>query len=529
MNQTATTTTPDRTVKVTPFAASPRQDMAEGVGDASILDPSDRFLRRHIGPSPVDVQQMLEVLGYASLVDLIDAAIPARLRASAPLSLGAPQGERQALLQLRETAEKNQIWRSFLGLGYHNCITPPVIQRNILENPGWYTQYTPYQAELAQGRLEALLNFQTLICDLTGLPLANASLLDEATAAAEAMAMCTALAERSAGGKAAGPARRFFVAEDCHPQTIAVVQSRARSMGIELVVDSVDAIGTHRGNLFGILLQYPTTDGRIVDYRPVIQNAHDDGALVVMAADLLALTLIVPPGELGADIAVGTTQRFGVPLGGGGPHAAYLSTKSEFARKMPGRLVGTSRDAMGRPAYRLAIQTREQHIKRDRATSNICTAQVLLAIMASMYAVYHGPEGLRRIARRVHGLTTVLAEGLRAQGHSVGDAPFFDTPAGARRFGPRGRRARARRPSAGSTSARIPTDPWASLSTRPTTREDVLDVLSCFSVSALRRSIWTRCWKRARRSSLPRWSGRATSSRSRSSTSITARPSCCAT
>jgi glycine dehydrogenase len=307
-------------------------------------------------------------------------------------------------------------------MGYYDTITPPVIQRNILEHPGWYTQYTPYQAEIAQGRLEALLNFQTMVSDLTALPLANASLLDEATAAAEAMAMARAIA----GGEGSKELA-FFVAQDCHPQTIAVVKTRARSMGIPVVVGNPISADFSKQSLCGVLLQYPTTDGRIVDYADTVKRAHDAGAVVVMAADLLALTLIKPPGELGADIAVGSTQRFGVPLGFGGPHAAYMATKAEHARKMPGRLVGVSKDSNGNPALRLAIQTREQHIRREKATSNICTAQVLLAVMAGMYAVYHGPKGLRRIADRVHTLTRALATGLERLGHSVGGERFFDT------------------------------------------------------------------------------------------------------
>ncbi len=396
------------------------------------LDPSDTFVARHLGPDEAEIAQMLDAIGYDSLDALTDAAVPASLRARRGLILHAPDGgvidrplgERELLATLRGMARKNEVFRSCIGMGYTDTITPAVIRRNILENPGWYTQYTAYQAEISQGRLEALLNFQTMVADLTGLPLANASLLDEATGAAEAMAMCRNIA--SAGR------RGFFVSEGCHPQTIAVVESRARSLGVELHVGDERAIDFEGLGLFGVLLQYPTTDGAILDDRGVIDAAHAAGALVVMAADLLALTLITPPGELGADIAVGSTQRFGVPMGFGGPHAGYMSTREEHVRRMPGRLVGVSRDATGRPALRLAIQTREQHIKRDRATSNICTAQVLLAIMAGMYAVYHGPEGLRRIARRVRALTLALAHGLEDLGHALetrtgAGAPFFDT------------------------------------------------------------------------------------------------------
>ena len=391
----------------------------------SLLDPTDTFVRRHVGPSEDDVAEMLQVLGYDSLEALADATIPASIRTKTlsltplPGQQERPLGEFELLEHLRMMADENQVFRSCIGMGYSDTIVPAVIQRNILESPGWYTQYTPYQAEISQGRLEALLNFQTAVADLTGLPLANASLLDEATAAAEAMGMCRAIAR--------GHKLGFFVSGDCHPQTIAVVRTRGESMGMNVQVGLVDSIDFATGDWCGVLLQIPTSDGRIVDPRATIDSAHAAGATVVMAADLLALTLITPPGELGADIAIGSTQRFGVPMGFGGPHAAYLSTRDEHARKLPGRLVGVSKDAHGKTAYRLAIQTREQHIRRDKATSNICTAQVLLAIMASMYAVYHGPEGLRAIARRIHALTAVLAAGLARLGHPVGDAPFFDT------------------------------------------------------------------------------------------------------
>ncbi len=383
------------------------------------LDSHDSFERRHIGPDAADVRHMLEVLGYASLAALIDETIPARIRMDRPLELPPPRGEHEALEELRKLATQNRVWRSFIGLGYHDCVTPPVIQRNVLENPGWYTQYTPYQPEISQGRLEALVNFQTMIVDLTGLPLANASLLDEATAAAEAMHMCLA---------AAGPGRRLFlVAEDCHPQTIAVVKTRARPLGVEVEVGPVEAFDYQRPGLCGLLLQYPGTDGRVRDNAEWVRRAHLAGGLVVVAADPLALVLLRPPGELGADICVGSAQRLGVALGFGGPHAGFLATREEHKRQMPGRLVGVSRDVHGAPAYRLALQTREQHIRRDRATSNICTAQVLPAVLASMYAVYHGPEGLRRIAWGVHMRAVTLAVGLRRLGHDLGQQPFFDT------------------------------------------------------------------------------------------------------
>jgi glycine dehydrogenase len=358
---------------------------------------------------------MLDILGAGSLDELISQTIPASIRLAESLALDEPQGESAAIGELRAIAAKNKVLRSLIGQGYYDCITPPVIQRNILENPGWYTQYTPYQAEIAQGRLEALLNFQTLVADLTALPLANASLLDEATAAAEAMAMCHAIS---------GTNKKFFVADDCHPQTIAVVRTRAESLGIDLVIGKIDEI---QNEVFGALVQYPATDGRIDDYSALATQLHADGALLVVATDLLSLLLIKPPGEFGADIAVGTSQRFGVPMGFGGPHAAFMATKNEYARKMPGRIVGVSKDADGNRALRLAIQTREQHIRREKATSNICTAQVLLAVMASMYAVYHGPDGLRRIARRVHAMACAIWGGLQRLGHDTGSAPFFDT------------------------------------------------------------------------------------------------------
>ena len=387
------------------------------------LDPSDTFAARHIGPGEDDQREMLAAIGCASLDELIGETIPAAIRLEEPLSLsgldGRPLGEAEVLARLRALLAPNRILRSCIGMGYSDTLVPGVIQRNVLENPGWYTQYTPYQAEISQGRLEALLNFQTMVADLTGLPLANASLLDEATAAAEAMAMCRAASR--------GKRDRFLVAADCHPQTIAVVRTRGQSMGMKVEVADVDAFDLETDGLAGVLLQYPTTDGRLVDPRGVVEQVHAAGGLVVMAADLLALALITPPGEFGADIAIGSTQRFGVPLGFGGPHAAYLSTRDEHARRIPGRLVGVSKDAAGKSAYRLAIQTREQHIRRDRATSNICTAQVLLAIMAGLYAVYHGPEGLARIATRVRGLTLALAAGLRRGGVAVADGLFFDT------------------------------------------------------------------------------------------------------
>ena len=377
----------------------------------------DSFVRRHIGPNQEEIDAMLAKVGFDNLDGLIDAAVPKNIRLDRQLNLPEAKSEIDALAELRAISKKNRVARSFIGAGYHDCITPPVIQRNILENPGWYTAYTPYQAEIAQGRLEALLNFQTMITDLTAFDIANASLLDEATAAAEAMALCHAVV----------PDRKtFFVAHNCHPQTIAVIQTRAKPLGIEIKIDNYSRFKVD-DTVFGALVQYPATDGAIYDYSDFIKEAHNTGALVVVTADILALTLLKPPGEFGADVAVGNTQRFGVPLGFGGPHAAYFATRDRYKRYMPGRLVGVSHDAEGRPAYRLALQTREQHIRRDKATSNICTAQVLLAVIASMYAVYHGPHGLRAIAERVHRLTSQLADGLRALGLKIAHENFFDT------------------------------------------------------------------------------------------------------
>ena len=375
------------------------------------------FARRHIGPNEEEVRAMLHEVGFENLDALIDATVPKNIRLDRELHLPQAKSEIEALAELQTIANKNKLARSFIGAGYHDCITPPVIQRNILENPGWYTAYTPYQAEIAQGRLEALLNFQQMIMDLTALDIANASLLDEATAAAEAMSLCHAVVPNR---------RTFFVADNCHPQTIAVIQTRAKPLGIEIKIGDYSRF-RFDDTVFGALVQYPATDGAIHNYAEFVKQAHAAGALVVVAADILALTLLKPPGEFGADVAVGNTQRFGVPLGFGGPHAAYFATRDQYKRHMPGRLVGVSHDAEGRPAYRLALQTREQHIRRDKATSNICTAQVFLAVIASMYAVYHGPKGLRAIAERAHKLTSQLADGLRALGCTIKHENFFDT------------------------------------------------------------------------------------------------------
>ena len=383
------------------------------------LHPTDSFVRRHVGPSEEDIRQMLSVLGLSSLEDLVAQAVPAAIRTEQLLDLPPARTEHALLADLRDIAAKNEVYRSFLGMGYHDTITPPVIQRNILENPSWYTQYTPYQAEISQGRLEALLNYQTMVIDLTGMEIANASLLDEGTAAAEAMMLLNRLTRRD-------EKNTFFVSEACHPQTIAVVQARAEPVGVRVVV------GDHRTYAFseatfGALVQYPATDGAVYDYRAFCEQAHEAGAYVVVAADLLSLTLLTPPGAFGADVAVGNTQRFGVPLGYGGPHAAYFATREVFKRQVPGRIIGVSVDADGNAALRMALQTREQHIRRDKATSNICTAQVLLAVMAGAYAVFHGPDGLRCIAERIHHLTRVLAHGLAQLGYTLRYDDYFDT------------------------------------------------------------------------------------------------------
>jgi len=365
---------------------------------------------------------MLASLGYDSLDAFIDAVVPEDIRLRQALRIPPAITEQEALKKLRQLAAQNQIFRSYLGMGYHDCFTPTVIQRNVLENPGWYTAYTPYQAEIAQGRLEALLNFQTMVSDLTGLEIANASLLDEGTAAAEAMHLTEAVAKHE--GKV-----RYLVDVNCHPQTIAVVRTRAAARGLEIVVSDPDTFDLQSGNVIGALLQYPATDGAIRDYRSLSERAHAAGSLVTVATDLLALTLLAPPGEWGADIAVGNSQRFGVPLGYGGPHAAFFATRDEFKRHLPGRIIGVSKDRAGRTGLRMALQTREQHIRREKATSNVCTAQVLLAVIAAMYAVYHGPEGLRRIARRVHAHTTSLAAALERLGYRLVYPNFFDTVA----------------------------------------------------------------------------------------------------
>ena len=381
------------------------------------LSSFESFARRHLGVNPDTAMSMAREIGFDSVEHLVDAAVPSGIRRQKPFDLPPPASESDALTALRSIMSRNEVRRSLIGMGYHDCITPTVIQRNILENPGWYTAYTPYQPEISQGRLEACLNFQTLITELSGLDVANASLLDEGTAAAEAMAMC------AAGNR---KANRFFVSSDCHPQTIAVLKTRAEPLGIEI------AVGDHRNveftdDTFGALLQYPNTRGGIDDFTQFIKEAGQNKVKVVMACDLLALLLLRSPGELGADIAIGSSQRFGVPLGFGGPHAGWIACKDALKRKLPGRLVGVSKDVNGRQVYRLALQTREQHIRRDKATSNICTAQVLLAVVASMYAVYHGPDGLRSIAEQIHGCAARFAAALQRAGIEISDATFFDT------------------------------------------------------------------------------------------------------
>ena len=430
----------------------------------------DRFVDRHIGPRQSDIEKMLEVLGKKTLDDLIDATVPASIRTKKPLELPPGRSEYGLLREVAEIAQKNQVFRSYLGCGYHDTVLPPVILRNVLENPGWYTQYTPYQPEISQGRLEALLNFQTMVIDLTGLPVANASLLDEATAAAEAMTMLWHVH--------GGDARGFFVAQDCHPQTIEVVKTRAAPIGIQVIVGEPESFDFGKQATFGALIQVPATDGRVRDPRTFIEKAKAAGALVVVAADVLSLPLLTPPGELGADCAVGSTQRFGVPMGYGGPHAAYFATKQEHIRHMPGRIIGVSVDAQGNRALRMALQTREQHIRREKATSNICTAQALLAIISGFYAVYHGPRGLQAIAQHVHSLTSMLARGLEQLGFKLRHREFFDTiavevpDANAVLAAAESRRINLRKLDARTVGIALD---------EPTTPDDVQDVLASFA------------------------------------------------
>ncbi len=444
----------------------------------SDLSPVDTFSRRHVGPSEADREAMLRSLGASSLDALIEETVPPSIHLRRPLRLPEPLSESELLIRITAIADSNQTWRSFIGMGYTACLTPSVIRRNILENPGWYTQYTPYQAEISQGRLEALLNFQTMIADLTALPLANASLLDEGTAAAEAMHMAHATA--------AGERNVFVVADDVHPQTIAVVRTRARPLGIEVQVVDPRKM-KFKPNVFGVLLQYPSTTGKIEDLSTIAARAKAAGAVTTFAADLLALTLYRAPGEMGADICIGSAQRLGVPMGFGGPHSAFMSAREEMRRVIPGRLIGVSKDAQGKRGYRLALQTREQHIRRDKATSNICTAQVLLAVMASMYAVYHGPAGLKEIATRVHRLTGLLAAGLRKAGLTLQHELFFDTlsvKTTAARANGIARRAAKRR----INLRRVKTGLTVTLD-ETTQLKDVQDLIEVFSGAALEGSL----------------------------------------
>ena len=382
------------------------------------LEPGANFIHRHIGPGEPQIAEMLGELGLGSLDEMLDRVVPKAIRSTEPMALAPPKSERETLSYLRKMAGRNVAYTSMIGMGYYGCVTPKVILRNVLENPGWYTAYTPYQAEVSQGRLEALLNYQQMVSDLTGLELTNSSLLDEGTAAAEAMAM----ASRTAKSKS----DTFFVDHDTHPQTIAVIQTRAAGFGFDIVIGDPMA-DLKADEVFAALLSYPGTSGEVRDFRDVIARLHEAKAFAIMATDLLSLALLTPPGELGADIAIGNSQRFGVPMGYGGPHAAFFATRDEFKRSMPGRIIGVSVDSAGNRALRMALQTREQHIRREKATSNICTAQVLLAVIAGFFAVYHGPKGILKMANRVHRLTQILAEGLRRLGYSVPTENFFDT------------------------------------------------------------------------------------------------------
>jgi glycine dehydrogenase len=439
------------------------------------LSHPDTFVRRHLGPSHAEQQKMLDALGVPTLTALTREIVPATIRSPKPLAVVEALSERAMLDEIAALGRENVIAKSWLGMGYSGCITPPVILRNIVQNPGWYTQYTPYQAEIAQGRLEALLNFQTLVMDLTGLEIANASLLDEGTAAAEAMALAHAF-------KGTPERQTFFVSSECHPQTIEVVKTRAEPLGIRVSVGDHRTVDLHALGAFGALVQYPGTHGEVFDYRAFGEAVHAAGGLFVVAADLLALALLVPPGELGADVAVGSSQRFGVPLGYGGPHAAFFATKNEFVRKLPGRIIGVSQDAHGKPALRMALQTREQHIRREKATSNICTAQALLAVVASMYAVYHGPEGIRDIAESVHGAACTLAHGLRKAGHTVETGAFFDTIV-ARLDAPRATAVFDAAAAEGVNLRRVGADGLGVAFDETTTEADIAQVLRLFGAS----------------------------------------------
>jgi len=383
------------------------------------IDYQEKFQSRHIAPNEADTAKMLKTVGVSSLDELIDQTVPAGIRLKNPLNLPAAKSEFDYLNTLKQTASKNKVFKSFIGQGYYDVIVPGVIQRNILENPGWYTQYTPYQAEIAQGRLQALLNFQTMVADLTGMEIANASLLDEGTAAAEAMFMQYSLRKNQ-------QANVFFVSQELFPQTIDILKTRSEPYGIELQIGDHNTVELTE-NMFGAIVQYPAGEGEVYDYKEYAIKAHEKGIKLTVVADLMSLVLLTPPGEWGADIVVGNTQRFGVPMGFGGPHAAFFATKEEYKRSLPGRIIGVTIDSAGDYALRMALQTREQHIRRDKATSNICTAQALLAIMAGMYAVYHGPQGLKLIAERIHGLTVLLADSLKELGYEQLNKSFFDT------------------------------------------------------------------------------------------------------
>ena len=442
-------------------------------GTLARLERSAPFAIRHIGPRDADVDFMLTALGYSTLADLSDAAVPAAIRSLAALDLPAAASEAEVITELRAIAAANQPMTQMIGLGYADTVTPGVIRRNVLENPGWYTAYTPYQPEISQGRLEALLNFQTMVQDLTGLPTANASMLDEATAVAEAVALAHRVAKNDSAA--------VLVDADTLPQTVAVLRTRARPMGIEVRPHDLTQPLPDEP-LFAVVLSYPGATGEVRDLRAVIEAAHDRGAQAIVTADPLALTLLASPAELGADIAVGVTQRFGVPLGFGGPHAGFLAVRAGLERQLPGRLVGVSVDADGRPAYRLALQTREQHIRREKATSNICTAQVLLAVMAGMYAVYHGPEGLRDIARRTHRMAAVLATGLRRAGLDVVSSSYFDTVRVRVPLAADGVVAAAR--DRGINVRRVDADTVAVATSETTTRGHVCAVWEAFGVEA---------------------------------------------
>ncbi|MCB1159851.1 MAG: aminomethyl-transferring glycine dehydrogenase subunit GcvPA, partial [Leptospiraceae bacterium] len=383
------------------------------------IEENSYFLQRHVGSGPAEIQEMLHLLGYSNIQEFIKKTVPEEILLDSELQLPLPLSEYETLKRLKSIVSQNKLFRSFIGAGYYNTILPPVIQRNILENPGWYTAYTPYQAEISQGRLEALLNFQTMICELTGMEISNASLLDEGTAAAEAMSMCFGLKKKENGNT-------IFVADNCHPQTIDVMLTRAEPFDIDLEISNLGSFKPSK-KYFAILIQYPGTDGKVEDFEALSRSCKENGILFIVAADILSLALLKPPAEFGADVAIGSTQRFGVPMGFGGPHAAYMATHDTYKRSMPGRLIGVSKDRQGKKALRLALQTREQHIRRDKATSNICTAQVLLAVMAAMYASYHGPKGIKQIAESIHFKTRFLAGVLKENGYSLQHENFFDT------------------------------------------------------------------------------------------------------